>query len=328
MNVKERTTPIYILKLEALLRRLPANHPKRAEIESSLAKSQAGYNGEKALDYFLSFLPDKNNFILHDLRLPHNTNYFQLDVLLLCPSFILIVEVKNMAGTLFFDPDFRQLVRISNGNEEGFPDPLSQVERQRFQLNEWMRKNKLPLLPIEYVVTFTNPYTVIKTSKHHKTALQRVIHSERLISMITELKSKYKSEVVKTADLLKICSKLLKQHSPYNPDILQRFKISADDLLRGIHCPQCDTLTIKRIRRKWLCTTCGHYSKDAHYSALIDYLLLIGPTISNKQFREFANIDSSSTSSKLLRSTGLPATGTTKDTRYQLSYLPNSEKNS
>lgn len=82
----------------------------------------AGYRGEQSLDYYLGFLT--NYFILHDLRLPDRDHHFQLDTLLISPYFILILEVKNISGTLIFDDHFKQLIRVTPEKEEGFgPDP-------------------------------------------------------------------------------------------------------------------------------------------------------------------------------------------------------------
>jgi hypothetical protein len=57
--VKPRTIPLRIKICEAILRRLPNNHPKQDFIKEDLAKRRAGYYGEQALDYHLEFL-DKN----------------------------------------------------------------------------------------------------------------------------------------------------------------------------------------------------------------------------------------------------------------------------
>lgn len=134
MIVKKRQLPLMILKLQSLLRRLPKNHPKIPYIEENLAKKMAGYRGEHSIDYPLSFLTFQNYFILHDLRLPHNDYFFQIDTLLISPKFILMLEVKNIAGKLFFDQEFHQLVRTLNDKEEVFPDPILQVKRHETQL--------------------------------------------------------------------------------------------------------------------------------------------------------------------------------------------------
>jgi hypothetical protein len=95
---KIHVPPIKVLKLYALLRRILPNQPLRQDIESELMKIEAGYKRELSLDYHLSFLPDKEYIILHNIRLSYKTFYFQIDTLILHTNFILILEVKNIAG--------------------------------------------------------------------------------------------------------------------------------------------------------------------------------------------------------------------------------------
>ncbi|MED1204551.1 nuclease-related domain-containing protein [Heyndrickxia acidicola] len=126
MVVKERKIPIKIQKIEALLRRIPITHPKRPLMEEELAKSYAGYRGEQSLDYHFKFLPEKNYLILHDLRLNNNEHsYFQVDSLLMSSKFLVIIEAKNISGSIIFDDHFNQLIRTINGKEEAFSDPIS-----------------------------------------------------------------------------------------------------------------------------------------------------------------------------------------------------------
>jgi hypothetical protein len=97
----------------------------------------------------LSFLPKENYLIFHDLRLKNTEYYFQIDSLILSPYFALIIEVKNIAGTLHFDPVFDQLIRKLYDTEQGLPDPLSQVRKQTNQLYKWIEAHNIPILPIE-----------------------------------------------------------------------------------------------------------------------------------------------------------------------------------
>lgn len=127
MIVKDRKKPIKLKMAEALLRRLPQQHFKRREIADEYKKRLAGYNGEQEMDYFLKEL-DENFIIINDLRLNNQGVYFQIDSLILSKKEIIILEAKNISGTLYFDRKFKQLVRILDGKEEGFRDPLSQVE--------------------------------------------------------------------------------------------------------------------------------------------------------------------------------------------------------
>ncbi len=85
MIKKERTEPVKIHKLEALLRRLPPSHQKYPLIEKELAMCKAGYRGEQALDFYLEYLPEDDHIIFHDLRLFDTRYYFQIDTLLVTP---------------------------------------------------------------------------------------------------------------------------------------------------------------------------------------------------------------------------------------------------
>jgi hypothetical protein len=142
MIIKKRTISLRIQQLEALLRRLPMHFPKRPEIEGELARYKAGFRGEQTLDYYLSYLPEKEYFIFHDIRLSDGIHYFQMDTLLLSLKYLLIIEVKNFYGTLFFDHTFHQLIRTANGNEEAYPDPILQVKTQQNKLEKWLEINK------------------------------------------------------------------------------------------------------------------------------------------------------------------------------------------
>ncbi|WP_180968208.1 nuclease-related domain-containing protein [Cytobacillus massiliigabonensis] len=113
MIVKERTIPIKIQKIEALLRRIPKSHWKRAEMEADLAKRWAGFRGEQTLDFPLSKLLEKDFMIFHGLRLSNGKHFFQIDTLLLTTYFALVLEVKNYTGTLYFDPLLNQLIQTT-----------------------------------------------------------------------------------------------------------------------------------------------------------------------------------------------------------------------
>jgi Nuclease-related domain len=126
--VKERTIPIRIQKIEALLRRITENHWKRAEMETDLAKRWAGFSGEQALDFPLSKLPEKDFMIFHGLRLSNGKYFFQIDTLILTTYFALILEAENYSGTLYFDPILNQLIQTTpNGETRGYANPIEQA---------------------------------------------------------------------------------------------------------------------------------------------------------------------------------------------------------
>lgn len=278
----------------------------------------AGYRGEQSLDYYLGFLSKKRYLIFHDLRLSNSLHFFQIDTLILSPFFILLIEVKNVTGTLYFDNIFHQLIRTVNGKEEGFPNPLLQVKRQRSQLSEWIKNNKFPAVPIETLVVISSPSTIIKASTENKYRFQNVIHRENLISKIESLEEKYKEEKLSEKELRKLSTFLLKQHTPNVPDVLQRFHIPETDLLKGVHCPSCFSIPMRRKGSSWVCLTCNYSSKEAHLAALQDYALLLLSTITNQQLRDFLQLPSRSIATNILISIDLKHSGATRGRTYQL----------
>lgn len=319
MIKKQRQIPLKIKKLEALLRRLPSAHPQRKKIEEELAKSLAGFYGEQSLDYHLAFLPDKKYLILHDLRIPENENrYFQIDTLVLCERFFLILEVKNISGTLFFDQSFHQLIRKINDKEDGFPDPVLQVRRQQLQLELWLSKHRFPSMPIVSLIIISNPSTIIKTAPQQGQILQEVIHAAALPSKIKTFDSFYQKEIMNSKELRKLSNLLIKQHAPSNPNFLQQFQIHKTEILTGVHCPACFLLPIARKRGSWFCLHCTISYKDAHIPSLNDYALLLGATITNRELRNFLQLPSVSIATKLLDSLQLRHSGRFKNRTYEL----------
>jgi hypothetical protein len=126
---KELTIPQSLLQIQALLRRIPKDHLKRPLIEEKARIIKSGYNGEKNLNYFLGLLPEKSYYIFHNLRLPVNSTYFQIDFLLISPKLIIILDGKNHSGTLTFERN--QLIHENNEVEKIYENPLSQVYRHR-----------------------------------------------------------------------------------------------------------------------------------------------------------------------------------------------------
>ena len=319
MIVKEREVPLTILKLEALLRRISAQHPKRPEIEKDLARRRAGLRGEESLDYYLKELDDQSYSIFHDIRLSLNDYYFQIDTLIISNFFALIIEVKNISGTLHLDHSFNQLIRTkADGTEEGFPDPFSQVDQQKRHLQKWLQQQKLPIIPIETLVVIANPSTIIKTTTNHTPQNQKLCHSVKLIEKINWYTNRYKNEVISQKSRRKLHKTLLKMHTSLNIDILRRFEVSRAEIINGINCPKCFYNPIQHIHGKWHCPKCQYSSKNAHIQALEEYGLLIQFSITNQQFRHFTHLSSRFVANRILTSMSLKQTGTNKGRVYYL----------
>jgi hypothetical protein len=314
MIEKERSMPIQLQQLEALLRRLPENHPKRKNVQADYVKRMTGYRGEKSVDYQLSLLPQQNYTIMHDLRLFDGSHYFQLDTLILTTKFILFLEVKNIAGTLFFDSEFNQLVRTIDNRTEGLPNPVLQIYRQQVQLEKLIQTN----LPIESLIIISNPHTIIKSSSSDNSISKKIIHSANLVQRINELDHIYKLNMLKTTELHKLKQKIMSSYRPARSNMLKYYQLSMEDLQKGVQCPECLTFFMIKLQRTWKCSQCYATFSDAHLQAMKDYALLVNISVTNRDIKDFLQLSSRDVARRLLQKINVPYEGAGRYRKYKL----------
>lgn len=313
--MKEREKSLKLLKLEAVLRRLPKSHHRYSEVEKEFAKSLAGYRGEKSIDYYLSYLND-DYLIFNNIRLQDKKHYFQIDTLLVSSSFLCILEVKNIAGTLYFDEAFDQMIRTLNDKEEAFSSPLLQLSRQQYHLRRWLEEHKIPLIPCEGFVVISQPSTIIKSSNARN---PQIIHSANIPAKMEGLEKRLKEQIMTKQNLKKLVKKLNEKHAEEIFDPIVQFNLKETDILTGVHCPICGQYPLSRSYGFWRCSSCKQKSKDAHLQALEDYKHLFGPQITNQKLRLFLHISSRTSATKLLLKLNYPHEGKTSSRIYFIS---------
>ncbi|MFP3508718.1 nuclease-related domain-containing protein [Peribacillus sp. SIMBA_075] len=316
--VKKRKVPLAIRKLRALVYRLPPNHPKLPIIMNDLKKREAGHKGECSIDFPLGFLEPKSYYIFHDLRLQDQSRFFQLDTLLISKKYALIIEVKNISGAIYFDPHFNQLIRTIEGKETAFPDPIIQVSRQESQLTNWFLKNGFPSLPILSLIVISNPKTIIRTAPGNHKLHYKVIHRDALPAKINRMDHSITDSRFSEKDLKKAVRVMNKHHIDVDFSILERYNLTEKDLIKGVICESCKGNQVLRRHGMWICPQCQLSSKKAHIPALRDYFYLVGSTITNRQLRDFLNISSSSSATRILQSLNLTSRGANKGRVYSL----------
>ncbi|MCL1631514.1 NERD domain-containing protein [Sporolactobacillus sp. CPB3-1] len=272
----------------ALLSHLPANHPARKLVENDAAKFQAGWIGEQTLAYFLEEFQQNGIHIFYGLHLDD----CQIDTLLLAPTFIAILEVKNYAGTICFANDHGQLIRYRGDRREGFANPILQADRHRLHLEKWFLAHRLPKMPIEADVVIAHPSTVIDNPSGGRRVQEHVFHAEQVQIKLQKIIEKYQKSQSYSKFLPKIEQQLLHDHHEPFTDVLQRFNVKPSELLSGVRCGSCGSFTMQRIYTKWVCTRCGHDSKSAHEPMILHYFLLFGAAMTNKQCRDFLQLSS------------------------------------
>lgn len=313
--IKNRPIPKEIRVYQAIIRRFPVNHPRKAEFENKLSRKRAGYKGEKELDYHISQIDHSKLTILHDLRIPFNGTHFQIDSLLLSNSLFIPIDSKYYAGTLEFYPEFNQMIQYLNGIEKAYLDPILQAKTQARQLKAFLKSQQFSPPPFEPLVAITYSQALIKNPTDNKEVSQRVFKSPGVFFKISPYLKKYRNEILTDQDVKKIAKLLMRKNTAYLPD-LKAMNLPFDELQTGVECSSCNTLGMERIHGVWACKKCGHLSKDAHINALKDYYLIYGPSITNRQFRDFLNISSIHQSKRLLSSIDLESVGSKKGRVY------------
>lgn len=316
MFVKSVSPPRIIYLLETLHRRLPNDHAKKKNVEDMLARRKAGYNGEKSLVYYLDQSPAVEFLIFHNLRLTDKSKKFQMDFLLLSAKLILILEVKNYAGELFFDMEFGQLFRTYKGKMECFPDPIAQVETQHSHLVNWLHHHKFPSIPIQHLVVISNPSTFVRASHGYKKAYETVCKSDHLHTKMNVFGKKYIQQVWDAKLVGKAKKLLLGNDTLIEDNVMEMFEIKSTELLPGVVCPKCDHRPMEFKRSTWFCPNCKLLDHDVHKKAITDYFLLIEPEITNKKIREFLGIPTQRQATYILTQLNLRSKGINRHRIY------------
>ncbi|HWO76496.1 MAG TPA: nuclease-related domain-containing protein [Bacillus sp. (in: firmicutes)] len=309
---KIREIPIQLQKDDALLRLLPHYHEKYPEILRNTQKGWAGYNGEKELDYHLTFLNDSFTAI-PSIRIPMNDKFFQMDTLLLTPYFSLIIESKNIFGTLHFDSKSNQMIRIFNDQEEGFPNPITQAKRQTIQFKRWLAQHVNKEIPVYFLVAIGSPKTIVKGPS---SIFQSVLHAEHFPDKIHSLIKQHSTEVLTPYLIKKISKQLIQQHTPAEFNPFSKYNLTKADLIQGIKCPNCKLSLLVREYKYWRCRKCSFYSSDAHKQKMIDYLTICR-SITINECQTLLQLPSRHMARHILLSVGLVPINKGKATQYK-----------
>ncbi len=325
MIKKQRTIPLRVQILRAMKRRIRSNHEKYEDILMELGIKEAGIYGEQALDYYLKLLPETDTpyYILHDLRLPYRDTHFQIDTLILFSNFFLLLEVKYLRGTIYFDPKNNQLIQeVEDKPHKALQDPILQVSNQCSKLTSWLKQKNIPNAPCEKLVVLTNPKVIVKVLSSPSIVEKHVIKSPALSERVIPLDKKNPTHYYDKKILNRISRLLIKEHTPLQSSPIKKYKVKPSDILTGVFCPHCSPLEVmERIHGKWKCPKCLLLSADAHIQTLTEYALLISTEITMSELKRFLRIENTHVIRLLLRKMKLPGRGNTKSRTYNLTPL-------
>ncbi len=317
MILKPRTKPLELERLEAVQRRLHPTHPRIEDIESELNRQQAGYNGESAIDYYLTFLPSEHYTLYHNLRLHDGRHFFQIDTLLITPHVLIILEIKNISGRLIFN-SFSQLERETSEEARAFDNPIDQLRRQQTQLTQFLKEHTGESFPVDGLVVMANKNAPMKVVDNPNFDKSKICTRTALVDRIQKLEKSYAHHQIPAKWLASLSPLLLKRHQELDRDILNRHHLTYDEIIKGVQCLKCLNFDMQRLKQRWQCPRCAHVSRDAHHQALADYNLLISPRITNQEGRAFLKVSSRYVTKRLLQGYAVAQKGKQSGLKYIL----------
>jgi hypothetical protein len=291
--------------LEALLARTAPQHSSYPGLKEKVRRRVAGFAGECQFDRtWHEFAADTQLRFIPDFKFAGH----QIDALCIFPSFIVLVEVKNIGGFIQMDGKTRQFTRTWNGIMTGMANPDDQLYRHEKAIRRFISSN----LPVIGIAVFTNPSAVLEV----KNIKRCVLHISGLPFILDELMSAYKhSPKINIEHYFEYFFSLQPPLQTNQPAPIPY------PLLSGVFCRQCPYVKMNYALGCWRCPSCKTKQADAHQFALQDYRLLIGPSISNREFRSFTGLQSRTNATVVLKSCGFQTVGIHKSTRYLIPEL-------
>ncbi|WP_160724508.1 nuclease-related domain-containing protein [Bacillus sp. USDA818B3_A] len=304
------------MKLEGLLAaqsRLPAGHSALPFLAAKQASIEAGIGGEERVAEVLrkvSFSFDHH--ILHDLS-PASNDYFQMDTFTLSPWFGVVLEVKNIGGTLEFRDNPPQLVRTrEDGHKDGFESPVVQLRRNCDLLLNWLKARGLQL-PVYGAVVLAYPKQIVAVPPV-KTKLLFPSMISSFIKNIPRQERKLNSSAFQH-----LTDELLISHQPFIPKpVCESFKLPFSDFQNGVRCMFCGRIGMIKLPRTWVCPCCDAKDHVAHERALREWFLIYKRSITNRECREFLGVDDIHTATRILKSMDMRSEGLFKDRKYYM----------
>ena len=202
-----------------------------------------GYEGETQFDLLTEKLQCEC-YILNDLLLTCKKTVFQIDTVIITEQCIYFFEVKNYEGDYYYEGE-----RIYKLPKTEITNPLIQLKRNESLLRQLLQKFGFNLNIYGYVV-FINPEFTLYQSPLNKPFLfppQVNRHLDNLNSISSKLNNEHKL----------LAEKLISLHMINSP-FTQLPSYDYYQLQKGITCNKCTSFSISIVKRKCICTECGH----------------------------------------------------------------------
>ncbi|SEI93011.1 Nuclease-related domain-containing protein [Bhargavaea ginsengi] len=306
-----RKYPIYLHALERAMERLKEGAPEREQVREELLRQEAGYFGEIASDKYVrrSRLP---GVVLTDIQIEVEPGeVVQIDTLILTRRGIWLIESKKYKGALQYQLSPRRIERRERGGSIiVFPCPIIQLESQIHALEGWLEKRDIKL-PVFGTVAFAshNVWEGLPDDAPIIPTREIPLYLETGYRQLPEQLS------MESFDELMVLLDQERHYLQWIP-ICKKFSINPNHLKRGFLCLDCSGTLTRESERTLHCKACDKKSKADYGQLILDWFLLVHPTLNNAQLRAFAKIKRKQTASRILRRYELAQSGKSIGTTY------------
>lgn len=219
----------------------------------------------------------------------------QMDIILVNPKFICILEVKNITGDLYFDEKTKQFYRITDGIKQGMRNPELQLLRNVKVLHRRLENLGLDLDVYGFIIFASRKGIVMEPPTLFPALpidamcdfLERIEESST-----TFLKDEYIEKVTKIIDS--------GEPSIHDEELLERLNLIRSEIIGGVRCQQCFNIGMIRMYSTWRCEKCGFNDRHAHLPAIQEYQLIFGREMTVKDVKWWLRIEDKHLVSRLL----------------------------
>ncbi len=313
--MKERSDSLTLKGLIAAQGRLPANHTKQSTLSAKQASIEAGIGGEERVAEVLkSYTFTLKHHIFHDLSLASDST-FQIDHLIQTPNFGVLLETKNISGSLEFKDHPPQLIQTKdNGQINSYESPVTQLERNTELLSLWLAARNIQL-PLFGAVVLAYPKQIVAVPPADTT----ILFPNMIPPFIKGLPQGDRKLKPNTFQWL--AAELVNRHRPYIPKpICESYQIPFGDFQPGVRCTTCGKLGMIKHKRTWHCKICDRNDSMAHVKDLQEWFLIFKRSITNRECREWLQVEDKYTANRILQSMNFRSEGTFRDRKYFIDF--------
>ncbi|WP_424235971.1 nuclease-related domain-containing protein [Bhargavaea ginsengi] len=278
-----RGFPLELYGIRRMLRRMDEHSTDYRELPEQERAMTYGWLGERRVDQFVARSGIHSKRVIHGLTLRHPSfGTVQLDTVIVTNSKVLLLEVKNIHGTLELECAPARLKRTSpDGVIQYFGCPYAQLSNASTVLSRLLDSQHIPL-PVEGALILSaknaEPKFPIDHQAYFPNELPGLIHRVNSNPMLVN-----DNEAFSIADFLR------RQHAPFNPYPLASSRM-LPDLYRGSLCRFCDGSLRNGPTRKTECRKCGTSQWIPYAENLIDFFLIWGHSLTSRQCEAYLGV--------------------------------------